>query len=187
MRAKTCGGERQQRTRRTGSGRDRGRTRLPWASLAVAVFLAGCAVFEPEPSIETPHVSVADIRLAEIGLLEQRYSLALRIQNPNPVPVAIGGMEYRLSFYDQEFARGVSDRALTLPPYSERRISVDIVSGTGRLLEQLRRQAARRAGEPLYELRGALYLSDLGRELPFTFRGSLERPVDAAPSDESLL
>lgn len=53
-------------------------------------------------SLAPPIVHLADLRVKDVRLFEQRYTLALRIENPNPQELPIWGMAYRMSLNDVE-------------------------------------------------------------------------------------
>jgi len=62
------------------------------------ISLAGCAgLFQ---HLEAPHVSLADVRLRDSTLFEQRYVLFLRIQNPNTFAIPVQGLQYNLWIFD---------------------------------------------------------------------------------------
>jgi hypothetical protein len=82
-------------------------------SCALGLLLAACAGW-PEGA-QSPTVTLTDIRPLEFGLLEQRYLIRLRIQNPNAFDLPINGLSYQLEINDQPFARGVSNRLLNVP------------------------------------------------------------------------
>ncbi len=158
-----------------------------WTGVLLMLLISGCAGLRSTAEFEAPQVSLSDIRLKEVGLLEQRFVLDLRIGNPNPVPLPIGGMEYRFSVNEEEYARGVSNQVLTVAPYSEERLSVELTSNTALLLGQLRRFSDRQA-DLRYELRGSIYVPKLDSELPFTAKGRFDDGTEhLPPGDEPLL
>lgn len=140
--------------------------------LVLLLLIGGCADF-PYGTIEPPQVFLSDIRLDSVRLLEQRYRLELRVQNPNDVDLPIGGMNYRLSLNGEEFATGVSNRSWTLPAYGEQVITIELVSDLGRVLEQFRR-LEKRGGAVDYDLTGGIQLGRRGPELPFRTAGRLQ-------------
>lgn len=139
--------------------------------LALLLLVGGCAGF-PYGTIEPPRVFLSDVRLDKVKLLEQRYLLELRVQNPNDVELPIGGMDYRLSLNGDEFAAGVSNRSWTLPANGEQVITIELVSSLGRVLEQFRR-LEKRGGAVDYDLSGGIILGRRGPKLPFQAEGQL--------------
>lgn len=108
-----------------------------FALLWLGSMLLACS--HPFTRIQAPSVSIAHIDLVDAQLLEQRYRLRLRVQNPNPYALPISGMHYRLFLNGLEFARGVSSQSVSIPAYEERTLEVDMVSTIGTLIEQLQR------------------------------------------------
>lgn len=70
------------------------------------LLLNACATLMQQ--FDPPYGNLAGLELKELGLLEQRYLLKLRVQNPNSVPLPIAGMNYDLAINNKKFARGVS-------------------------------------------------------------------------------
>jgi LEA14-like dessication related protein len=138
---------------------------------ALFLLLAGCAGF-PYGNIEPPRAFLSDIRLVSVGVFEQRYSIDLRLQNPNDVELPVTGMDYRLRINGEEFASGVSNRSWRLPPYGEQLVTVELVSSTERVLEQFRR-IEKRGSAVDYALSGGIALGRNGPKLPFESRGTL--------------
>ena len=91
--------------------------------LFVAVFLlGGCAGFTREPV----RVSVAGLDPLVGQGLEMRFSLKLRVQNPNDAPIDYDGISVALDLNGTPFASGVSDRAGTVPRFGEAVLDVPV-------------------------------------------------------------
>lgn len=73
--------------------------------------LAGCATLD----LVRPAVSLADIRLADVSLLETTVVLTLRIDNGNRFPLALEGAVYDLSIDGERIGRGSSSAPLDVP------------------------------------------------------------------------
>jgi LEA14-like dessication related protein len=141
-------------------------------SLLVLVFvLAGCAALFPRP--EPPRVTLADLRLVELKLLEQRYRLFLRVQNPNAFDLSIDGVDYELTLNEQEFGSGVSNRPVSVPAYGTEILEVDAYSTLAGLFRQLRELDPARPFTLRYRLKGHVRLSSGGPQLPFDHSGEL--------------
>ncbi|MEM5371112.1 LEA type 2 family protein [Paraburkholderia azotifigens] len=91
--------------------------------VAALVSLGGCAgMFGHDPL----RVSVAGIEpLAGQGM-EMRFSLKLRVQNPNEAPIDFSGVSVELELNGKTFATGVSDQAGTVPRFGETVIAVPL-------------------------------------------------------------
>jgi LEA14-like dessication related protein len=79
------------------------------ALLAACANLAGLS--------QKPEVSLAGLKLTQLGLFEQRFSLQLRIQNPNDVDLPIDGLTFDVELNGQPFLKGVSDKAVRVPRF----------------------------------------------------------------------
>ncbi|MEM7081476.1 MAG: LEA type 2 family protein [Pseudomonadota bacterium] len=85
--------------------------------------------------VDPPKVSLANVELLSAGLLEQRYRLSLRVQNPNGVAIPINGLDYAVNIGGAEFAKGVSASAFSLPAKGEDVVEIDVSTN---LLESAR-------------------------------------------------
>lgn len=139
--------------------------------LGLLAALAGCAGLLQRPA--SPHVTLADLQVLEIGLFEQRYRVELRIQNPNDHPLAVRGMDFSLDLNGRDFASGVTPRAFSVPAYGEQRVAVDVVSNLARVFEQLRDLGRAQTRLLSYRLAGNLHLADSPLRLPFQYAGEL--------------
>jgi LEA14-like dessication related protein len=102
------------------------RSRL--ASVAVLslfwLFATGCAGLRP--NIEAPQVRLAQVQLLSAGLLEQRFRLMLRVNNPNDIAVPIKGIQYAVRLADADFASGSTPKAFRIPALGEELVAVDV-------------------------------------------------------------
>ena len=140
-------------------------TRRRLLAAALAAPLAGCATLPG--GFEKPRVSVAGLRILEIGLLEQRYLLRLRVQNPNDFGFEVTGMDYALDINGREFASGVSDRRVDVPAYAERSFQVPVTSGLADLVDQLRALDNGRMSRLDYRLRGHVRIAGIPGRIEF--------------------
>jgi len=147
---------------------------------ALAVVLAGCATLAVPT--EAPRITLVGLRPLDIQLLEQRYRVRLRIQNPNDAPLRIRGMDFKLVVNGKRFADGVSDTALDVPAYGEALLRVDVSSSLARLFEQLRGLGNARAPRWDYVISGRVAIEGAPLELPFERKGKLDLSApDQAP------
>ncbi len=136
--------------------------------LFIAIFilmLTACAgvTYHAEP----PMVNIAGIQLKDAQLLEQRYELMLRIQNPNETALYIKGLSYTLDINSSEFASGVSNQSIEVPAYGEEVLTVSLVSSTFGVINQLNK-LAQGSNQPLnYRLTGKVSLGtpEIGNNL----------------------
>ncbi|MFQ5760878.1 MAG: LEA type 2 family protein [Acidiferrobacterales bacterium] len=121
--------------------------------------------------VDTPHITLAGVWLVDINLLEQRYRMRLRIQNPNPFSLNIDGLDYRIEINDKEFARGVSNQALSVPRYGVDVLEVEAVSTLAGIMRQLVELEKVAPASLKYRLTGKVSLRDRTFRVPFDYEG----------------
>jgi LEA14-like dessication related protein len=148
---------------------------LTWLSLALT--LSGCSTLGLAP--DTLKVTVSNIEVVEATLLEQLYRVTLRIQNRSDQSVTLSGGSFDLNLNGREFGSGVTDQAVTIPPFSDAQIDVRMVStvfGIVRLVQGMQT----RQGEPLsYEISGRFSTGGLV-PLAFSESGEIDLPRQPA-------
>lgn len=146
---------------------------LRTAGILVALaLLTGCAALQRD--VEPPTVRLVGLELVQLGLLEQRFELALRVTNPNDFGVPVQALEYGVFVDGQEFATGLSSEPFELPALGEEVIRVEV--GT-RLLDNLQQLARWQRDPPAaldYRLEGRARLSRLPVWLPFEETGTVQ-------------
>lgn len=138
-------------------------------TLLFVVMLNGCAALQS--AIETPHVTLNNIQVLDMTLLEQRYAVTLRLQNPNPIPLPITGMNIQLDINDAELGRGVTNEAVMVPAYGEALVEIKLVSNLMRIFNQIRELESSKRQSLRYRLSGGLSISSRMGKLPFEYRG----------------
>jgi LEA14-like dessication related protein len=141
------------------------------ATIVAAALSGGCAALSPLS--EPPRVVLVDLQLAGSTVLEQRYLLTLRVQNPNATPLDIDGLSLELALNHQPFLSGVSDQAVVVPAYGEALTRLEASStllGIVRQVEALERTGS---GRFSYELNGGISLRGYPGAVRFSHRGDL--------------
>ncbi|WP_430233128.1 LEA type 2 family protein [Nitrosomonas communis] len=128
---------------------------------------------------QKPEITLANIELVELGLLEQRFNLQLRIQNPNDVALRINGMTVDLELNGTKFAKGLSDKAVTVPRMSEAVMEVKATSSLGMLWQQLSQLEKSSSDKIDYRISGQLFVDGLG-SIPFEQQGDVSIPLNGA-------
>jgi LEA14-like dessication related protein len=148
--------------------------------LALLLALVGaCATLGPYQ--EPPRVSLASIQPKEMGLLEQRYGLQIRILNPNDTAIPLEGLSYTLEINGREFAYGVSRQSVSIPAYGEALLDVDVVSNLLNVLRQVQELGGEKRSSLQYRLSGKMNLASRVGSLPFDYQGELNYlPADTA-------
>ena len=145
------------------------------AGLAVAMLgltaLGGCAGLRL--GMQKPEVSVANIRLLDGNLLEQRFLLTLRVMNPNTSEIAIEGLTFKVDLNGQPFAKGVGNQPVVIPRLGEAMVDVTATTGLGGLLRQLKAFKGREKVD--YRISGRLVTGNFGG-IDFDQTGEVELP-----------
>ena len=139
--------------------------------LCCTLTLTACSLFGGYQ--ETPHVSLVGIQPIEMGLLEQRYELQLRILNPNDKEIPVKGLSYSIEINGHEFAYGVSRQPVTIPPFSEALLDVEVVSNLLNVMQQFQKISGESSNSLKYRLRGKISLAKSLAKLPFNVEGEL--------------
>ena len=139
----------------------------------MALLAAGCSTLTG--SIETPTVELVGLRLIEAGLLEQRYGLTLRVNNPNSISLPIKGISYQVRLAGVDFANGQTPRAFRIDSNGDSKVDVEV---TTNLLDTVRRLQGWFSSSPTsmdYELTGKVQvdLPFIGA-VPFSESGSID-------------
>jgi LEA14-like dessication related protein len=142
------------------------------AAAVFALAFAGCSTIAGK----APEVTLSGIDIVEIGLLEQRFGLRLRLLNPNDGEIAIEGLTYEVEVNDKPFARGVSDKSVRLPRFGEAVLEVSAVSNLGSLLRQLSELQKGGREAVTYRISGRVHTGGVGAGIPFDHRGEVRLP-----------
>ncbi len=137
----------------------------------MALVLSGCAGMMTQA--ERPEVSLTNITLVESNLLEQRYRVQLRVQNPNNFDLPIDGLQMRLELNNQPFVTAVSASPVNVPRFGSALVEVDAVSTLAGLLQQLKGITAKKVEIVNYKLSGKAHLSGRSIALPFSQEGEI--------------
>jgi len=143
-------------------------TRLGVSALALLFVCACGGGRERSPRVD---VSIADLRLAQAGVLEQTYAMTLRVQNPNNFEIAADGLSFSVETNGKLFARGVSNEAVVIPRLGEAMVQVQAVSDTSKAVEQAMDFQNFALDGFRYRLVGRFFSGN--QKFPFDYRGKI--------------
>lgn len=144
------------------------RMRLPIAVLSV-LLVCGCAPKGPPPP--RLDVSISEMSIARVGMMEQTYDMVLRVQNPNNFDIETDGLSFDIETNGQPFARGVSNRSVSVPRLSEAMVNVVAVSDLTSVINQIRSVPRMAMAGFKYRLVGRFFSGD--QRFPFDYRGKI--------------
>lgn len=102
----------------------------------LALALAACTGLPFQA--QAPKVRVADVDIKSLGLLEQRFDVSLKVDNPNDFDLKIEGLEFDLEVNGRPFAKGGSQDAALIPAASGAVLHVEAVTRSRDLVGQLK-------------------------------------------------
>lgn len=148
--------------------------------LVLISFLALLSACTGIPShFEKPQVNLAGLQIAELGLIEQKFIVSLRVTNPNDINVPINGLNLKLDVNGQPFATGVSNEKVTLAKLGDTMIKVNVTTNLSSIWKQMKS-----LNKPLaYSLNGKLLLPLVPGGLSFDRKGELPGLGEFLPSE----
>src|SRR5262245_61297867 len=123
---------------------------------------------------ETPKRSIANIAPKDMTLMEQRFAVQLRIQNPNYFDLGINGVRFDLALNGKEFGTGMSGAKVTVPRFSSEVIDGEVITGLGSILRQAQGFTSG-ATKVQYSLKGKAFAESPGTfTIPFEDIGDID-------------
>lgn len=158
--------------------RRKGRSTLPM--LAITSFLAACSSLPRD--FETPKFGIANIAPKDVAILEQRFDVQLRIQNPNNFDLGINGIRFEIDLNEKAFGNGMSGQAVTIPRFSSEVITAEVITGIGSFIRQVQGMNDSTA-KLRYRLKGKAFAESPSRfAIPFDESGEVDfNQAPAAP------
>jgi LEA14-like dessication related protein len=71
---------------------------------------------EPEPQIQEPVLTISSIAILQAELINTRFKVRLRIDNPNSFPVELSALSYELYGAGRFWADGSENAVMQIPP-----------------------------------------------------------------------
>ena len=134
------------------------------------LFLTACHSMTAMPvKPESPEVLLVNITPLDTTMFEQRLQVDLRVRNPNNFDLEVTGLDFTLHLNDQRLARGLTNKASTIPRLGDSVVSVETTTSTLDVIRQLLN--FRDHQEVTYQVDGVLHLQDT--RLPFENKGVL--------------
>ena len=141
------------------------------STLLLAVLVTACAWLPERP--QPLRVSLVSVQFGAMELLEQRYALQLRVQNPNDFALNIQGLDFEMEVNQLPFASGVASQHVAVPAFGEALLQVEVSSSVWSLARQLREMGEGRREEFSYRLHGRLSVGGRLTAIPFESSGTI--------------
>ena len=141
------------------------------ASLAMSLFRSGCA--GTSLRVESPAVRLSGVEIAELSFSQQTFLLGFDIENPNPFPLPVRAVQYRVLLDGERFAGGETQSDFTVPARGDDSfvisVDLDFLNSATQLVSLLRGGMRE---EVAYELDGSLAVDiPFVKPLPFRAEG----------------
>jgi len=118
---------------------------------------------------ESPEVQLVNITPLDTTMFEQRLQVDLRVRNPNEFDLEVTGLDFTVSLNEQRLARGLTNKASTIPRLGDAILSVETTTSTLDVVRQLLNLPQRH--DVTFQVQGVLYAQ--GTRLPFENKGVL--------------
>ena len=109
-------------------------------------------------------MNLTSVELASASLRRQTFNLGFDVDNPNPFPLPVKAVEYRVLFDDEKFAGGETAGSFTVPAQGQDvfmiSVDLDLLGSATQFASLLRRGMPEQVN---YELQGSLTV-----DIPFT-------------------
>ena len=144
-----------------------------WLMGALMLALAGC---ETMGGADALRVTVVGVEPAKGEGLELRFSVRLRVQNPNDASVDFDGVAVDLELNGKNLASGVSDQRGSVPRFGETLLTVPVsISAFAAVRQAMAMSEATQRGEIPYVVSGKLAGGKFG-SVRFQQAGTLTLP-----------
>ena len=135
----------------------------------IAMLLSACAATH----FQAPDVTPTAVELQDVQINQQRFKVALHVQNPNDRALPVRALQYTIEVEGQTFASGESTEPFVVPPLGANDFDMTINTNLAGTVLRLIGRGANAQNDIAYHLTGKLTLSQgFVRSIPFDQRGS---------------
>lgn len=152
-------------------------------TVATLALLSACTGIPTH--FEKPQVNLAGLQIAELGLIEQKFIISLRVTNPNDISVPIDGLNLKLDVNGQPFATGVSNEKVTLPKLGETVVKINVTTNLSSILKQIKTLQKDQA--LAYTVSGKLFVPLVPGGISFDRQGELPGLGEFLPAEIKIV
>ncbi|MBV8047933.1 MAG: LEA type 2 family protein [Paludibacterium sp.] len=142
------------------------------ALLAALSLLAACGSL----NLKKPEVQVADIQAGHSTLLQQDFTVTLRVQNPNDRELSARGLAFELKSHGKTLATGLSNQAISIPAMGEGTVPLTVHASLLDLIQLAQNALEQGDGTLDYQISGYLDGVEGWGRIPFKREGNLKVP-----------
>lgn len=92
--------------------------------MIAAISLSACA--GTGTVIDSPKVDLTGVELTSANLRRQTFLLRFDVSNPNPFPLPVKAVEYRVDFDNEKFAGGETQGSFTVPAHGDDTFAISV-------------------------------------------------------------
>jgi LEA14-like dessication related protein len=122
--------------------------------LAVLTLAAGCV---STPPLESPDVTLVNLRVVDMTVFETTIEARLRVSNPNPEPLMVEGAAFKLYLDGKKVGSGMTPETVEVPRLESAVLRTTVHINNASALLRLKEILEER--EVGYGLRGRLYVT----------------------------
>ena len=97
---------------------------LTGGMVSASLLISACATLEDV--VSPPEISLRNVHVESLDIGGQTFLLAFNVSNPNPFPLPIRSVTYRVQLGDQQFARGKTQGNFTVPSNGNTSFAISI-------------------------------------------------------------
>lgn len=135
----------------------------------LTILLSSCAGIG-QSLIKAPGLNITNVRVSNLSLTNQNIVFTLGIDNPNPIPIPLKGLSYKLDLNGVEFANGFNESDLSIPAGGNSVMDLNI---EGDLISFIREFGGVKQGGLDYNLSGDIALLSSSLRFPYNQEGRL--------------
>ncbi len=135
----------------------------------ITILLSSCAGIG-QSLIKAPGLNITNVRVSNLSLTNQNIVFTLGIDNPNPIPIPLKGLSYKLDLNGVEFANGFNESDLSIPAGGNSVMDLNI---EGDLISFIREFGGINQGGLDYNLSGDIALLSSSLRFPYNQEGRL--------------
>lgn len=143
--------------------------------IMLALCAALCACGSLGRVVDPPRVTLTNVALVQANLLEQRYRLTLRVQNPNSMAIPIRGLDYAVKLSGIDFASGTTPNGFTLAALGEDTVDIDVSTNLLDSARQIYTLLRQKPDNLDYQLSGKIVVDmPFIKSIPFSRTGQVD-------------
>ncbi|MCK5924734.1 MAG: LEA type 2 family protein [Methylococcales bacterium] len=121
-----------------------------------------------------PKVNLENFQLIKLGLSKQVYRLRLHIKNPNSFPLPIQNLNYQLFINNKSFAKGLSNKAVTIPALGDGYLETDVSSNLADVIEEWGQWFSFAKQSLDYKIKGSIGVTSFAIPFPFQYSDKVD-------------